>query len=527
MNDERANQPLDTDSSHTREDESTAQADEVEEHSTIQQAIGRLGIPVWALGVLVIALTVALVWAGDALIRSRQQPPAATVMPTPTTATTSTPTPAAAVLEEESQALILIADFEDRSDGKYQGPDPAAFIYEELVAQAEGLSFFDGGQVRIERLHQVMGENTARSAGQAYNAAYVLWGWYDAQGVAPRLQRAKTIPLHRPARGGQSLDLSEPDETVFCTLTDLPDQATYLTRFTLGVAALNQGETGIALEYLSNALAAAPEEGECPSALARAHLYLGNLHALNGEYEAALESYAAALASADVRELASDAAVAYTNRGSIRYALEQYEAALEDLDRALELARQDANAYYHRANVHRALEQQEAALADLDQALELGPEQARAYASRGLVHHNMGAYTAALEDYARALELEPDSAEVYLNRGGTYATLGNFDAALADYARSLELDPQDADAYYNRGTVHAMMENYEQALTDLDRALELKPEFAQVYGNRGLVYKALGETEKAIADLEHFLELSDNPQWRQVIEQHLDELQGN
>ncbi len=71
-----------------------------------------------------------------------------------------------------------------------------------------------------------------------------------------------------------------------------------------------------------------------------------------------------------------------------------------------------------------------------------------------------------------------------------------------------------------------MMEKHEQALADLNHALELNPEFAQVYGNRGLVYKAIGETEKAIADLEHFLELSDNPQWRLMIEQQLGELRG-
>jgi regulator of sirC expression with transglutaminase-like and TPR domain len=34
----------------------------------------------------------------------------------------------------------------------------------------------------------------------------------------------------------------------------------------------------------------------------------------------------------------------------------------------------------------------------------------------------------------------------------------------------------------------------------------------------------MGQTEKAIADLERFLELSDNPQWRQMIEQHLADL---
>ncbi len=47
-----------------------------------------------------------------------------------------------------------------------------------------------------------------------------------------------------------------------------------------------------------------------------------------------------------------------------------------------------------------------------------------------------------------------------------------------------------------------------------------------MYGNRGLVYKALGNTEKAAADLERFLEISDNPEWRAIIEQQLAELKS-
>jgi hypothetical protein len=48
-----------------------------------------------------------------------------------------TPTPTAFAPATEGRSLIIVANFEDRSGGKYQGIDPAQYIYEQLAAQVE------------------------------------------------------------------------------------------------------------------------------------------------------------------------------------------------------------------------------------------------------------------------------------------------------------------------------------------------------------------------------------------------------
>jgi tetratricopeptide (TPR) repeat protein len=493
----------------------------------------RLGIPAWAIIILVIALTGVLIWAGDAYIRSRQQrheqadlpaptaplaqaatavptttpvPQATAPLPVPTTPLPSADTPSI------SETLILVADFRGASDPS--GVDAAGSIYETLVTQADEHGIAD---IRIERLQRAVDESDVRSTGQEHQATYVLWGNHDGQDISVHLTRVETAQ-HHAKDDSRGLVLSEPAETDLCQPGDgSASDLSAVVDYVLAVAAYRQGEYSTADAYLDEVLALG-EDIACPTALAHAHLYAGNLLALEGQNATALESYDTAI------ELAPDTPAAYTNRASIYYAQEDYATALEDLNQALVLDPQHANAYYYRANVNRATGKTETALADLDRALEFDPGHSRAYANRGLLHHNLGNYTAALDDYGQALALDPAAAEVYLNRGGTYATLGNFEAALDDYARTLELSPDDVDVYYNRGTVYAMIEAYDLALADLNRALELDPEFAQVYGNRGLVYKAMGQTQKAIADLERFLELSDNPQWRQMIEQHLADL---
>jgi tetratricopeptide (TPR) repeat protein len=519
MNVEPANQQPDTDSPSAT-NESTPQAAETEHGAPLQGPARRLGIPAWTLGILVLALAAALAWAGDAYIRSRQERPVPTSLPEPTftpapTGTSRpTPTPTPIPATQIRQTLILVADFADRGDGAAKSESSAEALYEALSAGVGEGPASSVGRVRIARLGQAVDQDSAQAAGQGQDADYVLWGWTDAQGARIHLQRT-ALTLALPSTDSErQLALGEPDEIDLCAQSGTIDRAGPPISLTLGIVAYAQGDGDAARAYLADALAGSA----CDTLLAAAHLYLGNLDALAGNAEQALAEYQAAL------EGRPDWAVAYANRGSVRYTLGDYEAALDDLNRAIEIAPEQANAYYHRANVNRAMDQQDAALADLERAIELDPRHARAYASRALIRHNAGDHEAALDDYTRALELDADAAEVYLNRGGTYATLGQFEAALDDYTRALELDPDDADAYYNRGTVYAMLGAYQQALADLDRALELEPGFAQVYGNRGLVYKALGDTEKAIADLEHFLEVSDNPEWQQMIEQQLAEL---
>ena len=73
------------------------------------------------------------------------------------------------------------------------------------------------------------------------------------------------------------------------------------------------------------------------------------------------------------------------------------------------------------------LKNYDAALADYTRALELDPNLAQAYNNRGTTYAILKNYDAALADYTRALELDPNYAQAFNNRGTTYATLKNYD----------------------------------------------------------------------------------------------------
>ena len=73
------------------------------------------------------------------------------------------------------------------------------------------------------------------------------------------------------------------------------------------------------------------------------------------------------------------------------------------------------------------------AIADYNKALELDPKDATAYNNRGFTYDNKGDYDKAIADYDAAIRLNPEYARAYNNRGFTYDKKGDYDRAIADY----------------------------------------------------------------------------------------------
>jgi len=125
------------------------------------------------------------------------------------------------------------------------------------------------------------------------------------------------------------------------------------------------------------------------------------------------------------------------------------------------------NAYYKRGDYDRAIE-------DYSKAIELDPKYAAAYNARGLAYVNKGDYDRAIEDYNKAVELEPKYANAYYNRGWAYYNKGNYYRAIADYTKAIELDSKYANAYYNRGLAYRALGKESKAQRNFEMYKKLK-----------------------------------------------------
>jgi tetratricopeptide (TPR) repeat protein len=85
------------------------------------------------------------------------------------------------------------------------------------------------------------------------------------------------------------------------------------------------------------------------------------------------------------------------------------------------------------------------ALADLNRAIELEPEFEDSYALRGQTYCQLKQFTEALSDLDRWIKQHPDEGDGYYWRGQAYHDSKDYPAALADFNRTIELQSQQKD----------------------------------------------------------------------------------
>lgn len=138
-------------------------------------------------------------------------------------------------------------------------------------------------------------------------------------------------------------------------------------------------------------------------------------------------------------------AIDYFGRAMDYMTIHNYDEAINDLDRAINLVPDFTVAYlvrsYARAQKaghtrERGLIPYASALADLDKVIELSPDMAAAYYNKGCIYLMAGDLTSALASFTRALELRNDFGEALYNRGYTYMSLGNREAGVADLSKA-------------------------------------------------------------------------------------------
>jgi tetratricopeptide (TPR) repeat protein len=83
-----------------------------------------------------------------------------------------------------------------------------------------------------------------------------------------------------------------------------------------------------------------------------------------------------------------------------------------------------------------------AALANFDRAIQLRPQMASAYHGRGTARMDSGDLDRAISDFTKALELSPESATSYFNRGLALVLQGKDTEAQKDFQRCLAIKPE-------------------------------------------------------------------------------------
>jgi tetratricopeptide (TPR) repeat protein len=178
-------------------------------------------------------------------------------------------------------------------------------------------------------------------------------------------------------------------------------------------------------------------------------------------------------------------AAVLTQRGFLQRE-KQPDSAVADYNAALKVQPDFAEAFDNRAWIYMTRGDYDAALQDLDKAINLLPPTSAGIARyyRGFAFLRLNNYPQALADLNEAQKLQPNNADIYLARGEVEQAQENYDAALRDFDEFSKRAPRDARGPISRGSVLEAMGRSREALTALEDAVALEPGNAHALAER-------------------------------------------
>ena len=227
----------------------------------------------------------------------------------------------------------------------------------------------------------------------------------------------------------------------------------------------------------------------------------------SGSFEEAALSASESIALSG--ENSENAARTFGLRSRIHRSLGDYQAALADAQKAIELGASDIVAldgfYYASSIANYYLENYEAALADQQASIGVSGEEPSAadYEYIGDIYDSMGDFENAVAAYQVAIQLDPEEAWYHNYLGDIYYGADDFASAEAEYRLAIEIDSTVPRFYDNLGYALNWQDRYEEAIAVYNTMIEVAPDSGVAWYGRGLNYYYLGMNAEAIADLQN------------------------
>jgi tetratricopeptide (TPR) repeat protein len=190
-----------------------------------------------------------------------------------------------------------------------------------------------------------------------------------------------------------------------------------------------------------------------------------------GEYDRAIDDFTKAL---EMAPEGRDSYVIYYNRGVAFYKSRNYDRAIQDFDTSLQLTPGQVKTGKYKHEIY-------------DSSMEIKPPPTprieyqlfNLYKIRGDAWFYKEAYNQAINDYSMALkygEQRKELPNVYENRGWAKFEINDFDGAIDDFSSALIIDSKLAQSYFGRARAWAEKGDLNLALRDAWMANKLKPD---------------------------------------------------
>ena len=163
--------------------------------------------------------------------------------------------------------------------------------------------------------------------------------------------------------------------------------------------------------------------------------------------------------------------------------------------------------YYGRGMDFMHVQDYESALKDMDRVIELNPNLLLGHFARAIIRTKQLEYDYQLSGESEFTDNRKTGITLPDNISGTTKLPEisiksiHYEEILREYEKIIKIDPTFIYAYYNRAEIFSIEKDFRAAISDYNKAIELEPQFAEAYFNRGIAKLSIGETSAGLDDL--------------------------
>ena len=140
------------------------------------------------------------------------------------------------------------------------------------------------------------------------------------------------------------------------------------------------------------------------------------------------------------------------------------------------------------------------ALKEFNKALELNPRNDFTYTNLGQIYRDQRRYAESEKIFAEAIELNPKNDVAYAGLGHTYLRQKRFDLALESFNKALKINVKAGSAHQGLGIIYLERQLYNLAEMEFENALRFKTDNIYVHQSLGYAYKRNGKHDLAVKE---------------------------
>lgn len=265
--------------------------------------------------------------------------------------------------------------------------------------------------------------------------------------------------------------------------------------------------------YLAQAIAKCEQvittEPENPEQWQAAFSNLGNLLQGRAEFDRAIVWHSLAL------DNKLNLAEAYSQLGELHLMEKNLTAALQSFEKALEYLPNSARVYSALAQINGQLQRKEAEMECWFKATQLNPKlvNQQGYYKLAKALSERGKITEAITCYEQAISGGQGAIPAFFELGEIYQRQGKLEQAQAVYEQVLAADPTTARAQYKLGTVHLQQGAFEEAIACFRLTIKHDPDFPWAYRDLVKTFLLTQRWDEAISTCYAIINLVEEYPW--------------